>query len=48
MDRRTRKFMTMHQALNLKSDEARIYFARKEGGRGPMSVEDSKIGYSRA
>ena len=40
MDRRTRKFMTMHRALNPKSDVARIYLSRKEGGRGVISVED--------
>ena len=40
MDRRTRKFMTMHRALNPKSDVARIYLSRKEGGRGLISVED--------
>ena len=38
MDRRTRK---MHQALNPKSDIARIYLSRKEGGRGLISVEDT-------
>ena len=40
MDRRARKFMTMHRALNPKSDVARIYLSRKEGGRGLISVED--------
>ena len=40
MDRRTRKLMTMHQALNPKTDIARIYLSRKEGGRGLISVED--------
>ena len=40
MDRRTTKFMTMHRALNPKSDVARIYLSRKEGGRGLISVED--------
>ena len=34
MDRRTRKLMTMHRALNPKSDVARIYLSKKEGGRG--------------
>ena len=32
VDRRTRKLMTMHQALNPKSDLVRIYLPRKEGG----------------
>ena len=41
MVRRTRKLMTMHWALNPKSDIARIYLSRKEGGRGLISVEDT-------
>ena len=41
MDRRTRKLMTVHQALNPKSDLARIYLSRIEGGRGLISVEDT-------
>ena len=41
MDRRTRKLMTMHQALNPKSGIARIYLSRKEGGRGLISVEET-------
>ena len=36
-----RKLMTMHWALNPKSDIARIYLSRKEGGRGLISVEDT-------
>ena len=39
MDRRTRKLMAMHRALNPKSDVARLYLSRKEGGRGLISVE---------
>ena len=31
--------MVIHQALNPKSDLARIYLSRKEGGRGLMNVE---------
>ena len=31
----------MHRALNPKSDVARIYLSRKEGGRGLISVEDT-------
>ena len=41
MDRKTRKSMTMHQALNPKSDVTRIYLSRKEGERGLISVEDT-------
>ena len=41
MDRRTRKLITMHRALNPKSDVARIYLSRKEGGRALISVEET-------
>ena len=41
MDRSTRKLMTMHRALNLKSNVARIYLFCKEDGRGLRSVEDT-------
>ena len=41
VDRRTRKSITMHWALNPKSDVARIYLYRKEGGRGLTSAEDT-------
>ena len=41
MEMRTRKLMTMHRALNPKSDVARIYLSRKEGGRGLINVEDT-------
>ena len=40
MEMRTRKLMTMHRALNPKSDVARIYLSRK-GGRGLINVEDT-------
>ena len=42
MDRRTRTLMTMHQALNPKSDVARIYLPRKEEGIAQISVEDTE------
>ena len=41
MDRRTRKLMTIHQALNPKSDVARIRLSRKQGGRGLISVKNT-------
>ena len=41
IDKRTRKLMTMHQALSPKSDVARTYLSRKEGGVGLISVEDT-------
>ena len=50
MDRRTRKLMAMHRALNPKSEVARTYLSRK-GGRGLTSVEGTVIlailGYER-
>ena len=33
--------MTINRALNPKSDVARIFLSRKEGGRGLISVEDT-------
>ena len=41
MDRKTRKLMTTHQALDPKSDVARIYLSRKVGRRGLISAEDT-------
>ena len=42
MDRKTRKFMTLHNhALHPQADVDRLYFKRSEGDRGLMSVEDS-------
>ena len=41
MDRRTRKLMAMHRALNPKIDVARIYLFRTEGGTGIISVKDA-------
>ena len=37
---RTGQLMTMHQALNPKSDVARIYLSRKERGQELISVKD--------
>ena len=39
--RRTRNLMTMHRALNPKSDIAWINLPRKEGGRGLISVDNT-------
>ena len=41
MDQRTRKLMIMHKALHHRDDIDRLYVSRKEGGRGPASIEDS-------
>ena len=40
VDRRMGKLMTMHGALNTRSDVARKYVSRKEGGRGLQSTHD--------
>ena len=40
-DRRARELTTMHQALDPKSDVARIYLSIKERGRRLVSVEDT-------
>ena len=41
MDKRTRKLMTMHNALHPRSNVDRLYIPRSEGGRGLLSVEGS-------
>ena len=41
MDRRTRKLMTMHKALQPRDDVDRLYVYRMEGGRGLPNTEDS-------
>ena len=41
MDERTRKLMTMHNALHPRDDADRLYVSRKEGGRRLASVEDT-------
>ena len=40
MDQRTRKLMTMYEALHPRDDVDRLYVSRKEGGRGLASTED--------
>ena len=34
MDRKTRKFMAMNKKFHPRSDVARLYVSRKNGGRG--------------
>ena len=41
MDQRTRKLMTMQQALHTRDDVDRLYVSRKEGGRGLACIENS-------
>ena len=38
--RKTRKLFTIYGALHPKSDVDRLYIARKEGGRGLISIDD--------
>ena len=39
LDRRTRKFMTMHGVLHPKSDIGRVFLSREMGARGLVSCE---------
>ena len=41
MDQRTRKLMTMQEALQHRDDVDRLYVYRKEWGRGLASIEDT-------
>ena len=41
MDQRTRKLMTMHNALHPRDDVDRLYVSRKEKGRGLTSTKDN-------
>ena len=41
MNQKTRKLMTMYQALHPRNDVDRQYISRKEGGRGLVSIADS-------
>ena len=51
LDRRTRKFMTMHGALHPKSDVDRLYLSKEMGERGLKSyegcirMEESNLGW---
>ena len=41
MDRKTGKFMTMNKELHPRSNVARLYVSRKNGGRGLIGCENS-------
>ena len=41
MDRRTRKILAMNGCLHSRSNVARLYLPRKEGGRGLIGIEES-------
>ena len=40
LDRKTRKILNMNRALHSRSNVARLYLKRKEGGRGLISIEE--------
>ena len=40
MDRRTRKILAMNGCLHTRSNVARLYLPRKEGGRGLIGIEE--------
>ena len=40
MDRRTRKILAMNGCMHTRSNVARLYLPRKEGGRGLISIEE--------
>ena len=40
MDRKTRKLLTVYQCMHPQADVDRLYWKRKEGGRGLISIED--------
>ena len=39
MDRKTRKILAINGCMHTRSNIARVYLPRKEGGRGPISIE---------
>ena len=43
MNKRTRKYMTMHKALYPREDVHRLYVSRKEGRRGLSRIQDSVV-----
>ena len=40
MDRRTRKILETNSSLHTRSNAARLYLPRKEGGRGLIGIEE--------
>ena len=41
IDRRTKKYMTMHNSLHPKSNVDHLYIPRNEGGKGLQGVEEA-------
>ena len=48
MDRRTRKILAMNGCLHTRSNVARLYLPRKEGGRGLIGIEECVKGESKS
>ena len=40
MDRKTRKLLTVYRCMHPQADVDRLYWKRKEGGRGLINIED--------
>ena len=47
MDRRTRKVLAMNGCLHTRSNVARLYLPRMEGGRGLIGIEECVRGESK-
>ena len=48
MDRRTRKILAMNGCMHTRSNVARLYLPRKEGGRGLISIEECVVKESKS
>ena len=48
MDRRTRKILAMNGCMHTRSNVARLYLLRKEGGRGLISIEECVVKESKS
>ena len=48
MDRRTRKILAMNGCTHTRSNVARLYLPRKEGGRGLISIEECVVKESKS
>ena len=48
MDRRTRKILAINGCLHTRSNDARLYKPRKDGGRGLVGIEECVRGESKS
>ena len=48
IDRRTRKILAMNGCMHTRSNVARLYLPRKEGGRGLISIEECVVKESKS